>query len=154
MSTHRMSLPPPTGQRRPLARYTEGHVSSPSIAPVPVVSTGIPDLPGLDRSQVDDFFSGDREFFLSVLGGFVADYGDSVVRIEEALRQEDSATATKILHKLRGSVGYLGAVQLAELASALEVAIKGKSAEVPRLLAEFDAVHGALVRAATPYLNA
>lgn len=111
---------------------------------------GFPDIAGIDREQAMALLDGDRALFLELLQRFVAQYRDADARIEAALRADDRSAATRLLHTLRGTAGYLAASKLVTAARQLEDAIKLEDREEERLFAAFAVELHSLVQAATP----
>ena len=66
--------------------------------------------------------------YISLLRKFVASQGDAANDIRQALAADDTATAERVAHTLRGVAGSLGATELQTRASALESALRSGAA--------------------------
>jgi len=101
------------------APAASGSSVSPAVArPDSLLISGIATADGLRRA------GGNRKRYESLLSLFADSQADSVSAIRAALASNDSATAQRLAHSLRGASANLGAAALAESASAVEAAIQ------------------------------
>jgi two-component system sensor histidine kinase/response regulator len=96
---------------------------------------------------------GDRDFFLQMLGLFVAEFRDMGQWLRDELDAGHRESAKRRLHNLKGNAGNLGAMALMRTAAALETAVMDPDAlldlpieDLRRQLADF-------VAAAEPWLK-
>ncbi len=66
----------------------------------------------LNLSSLKDMISGDMAFFKDLVQTILDTLPSELVRLDEALEQNDHVMATKVLHKIRPSVDYLGIPEL------------------------------------------
>jgi HPt (histidine-containing phosphotransfer) domain-containing protein len=126
--------------------------ASPSQAGTASAADGLPDIAGIDRKQAEALLGSEREMFVELLRGFVAEYGGTPVRIETLLATGDRAAAVACLHKVRGTASYLGATEVVRCARELEDALKAGATDVAGLVADYGDCLGALLHAARPWL--
>ncbi len=79
-----------------------------------------PEVPGLQVAEVRERLLDDRALFMRLLERFVHDSFELLSQAQDALRQDDAATAAARLHNLRGQSGNMGAMDVASLAGQLE----------------------------------
>jgi len=97
------------------------------------------DLPGVNVAESVRRMGGNAALYYSLLGKFRIKERDISARVREALAADDSNTAERLAHTLRGITGTLGAKTLQDLAASLESSIhKAESGEVDSLLARID----------------
>jgi len=87
----------------------------------------LPAVPGLDTTDGLSRMAGNRKLYLSLLRKFASEQGPASAEIEAALARDDTATAERLAHTVRGVAGNLGARRVHEAAAALENAIREKS---------------------------
>jgi CheY-like chemotaxis protein len=104
-----------------------GRPEGPPVAtPVPVATapnTEFPPIVGIDRFQAAARLAGDRAFFISMLNRFVQEWNHNIDSIRADIECGTLINAARTLHKLRGGAGNLAAVQIADVAGALETAL-------------------------------
>jgi len=111
----------------------------------------------LDRFRLDGRVAlvtgGDRDFFLQMLGLFVAEFRDMGQWLRGELDAGQRESVKRRLHNLKGNSGNLGAMALMRTAAALETAVMDPDAlldlpieDLSRQLADF-------VAAAEPWLK-
>jgi two-component system sensor histidine kinase/response regulator len=82
-------------------------------------------IPGIDVVNGLKRTLGDREFYMQMLTRFNDDQADAVRKIIQALTdQQDSATAERFAHTLKGVAGQLGVTVISELALEAETKIR------------------------------
>jgi len=112
-----------------------------------------PRIAGIDEPHAQRQFEGDARFFIEVLASFAASLEPQLAAILASLEAGDRPTAKAALHKLRGSAGNIGALELAGAARLLEDALAtGMEAEIPGLAAAFQALAEDLRLAIRPWV--
>jgi two-component system, sensor histidine kinase and response regulator len=111
----------------------------------------LPDIPGLDTGLGLKRVMGKKAFYLDMLKKYVANQGQAPAQISRSLDAGDYGTAERLAHTAKGVSGNIGAVQLQELAAALEKAIRDG---LPRdrskaALATFAEAHGKMIAGLT-----
>ncbi len=101
---------------------------------------GWPELAGIDAQEASRLLGGDAAFFKELLLQFIEVNAGIVARTKALLDAGDRAEAARLVHKLRGQAGSLGAKRLQQAAGALE---EGINADTPDLAARFTAFAGA-----------
>ena len=96
----------------------------------------------------------DRDFFLGLLGRFLAETCDALPETRAALAQGDRETATRRLHSLRGNAGNLGALAIMTTAAGLEAALQRDGQAPDADLARLDRQLADLAAASAPWLQA
>ena len=134
---------------KPTSAKTPATAERPAAIPDDRPGAGFPDIAGIDREQAMTLLDGDQVLFRELLQRFVEQYGDADARVEAALKREERGVATRLLHTLRGTAGYLSATRLVAATRQLEDAIKLEARDAERLLAAFGVELHSLVRAAT-----
>ena len=113
-----------------------------------------PLIEGIDRVRAALSVDQDRDFFLLLLGRFLADARDAVPEIRAWLAQGDRETATRRVHSLRGNAGNIGALGIMTLAAGLEEALRragrADEADLDRLERQLND----LAAASAPWLQA
>ena len=110
------------------------------------------DIPGIDTSTALKRTGGNRERYESLLSRFADSQAGAVREIRAALAANDSPTAQRIAHSLKGAAANLGATKLAEAAARAEAAIDSKlpiSPALEELSRTLDSAIGS-IRAALP----
>ena len=87
-------------------------------------SIEIPDLPGIDVENGLARISGKKKLYMKMLKKFYADFTDTTQQIKKALQDNDSETAERIVHTVKGLSGSIGATTLHITAGDLESAIR------------------------------
>jgi two-component system, sensor histidine kinase and response regulator len=107
----------------------------------------LPDIPGLDTGQGMKRVLGKKDFYLKVLGMFIANQGEAPAQIRQSLDASDYTTAERLAHTAKGVSGNIGAGELQELAARVEKAVKdGESREaIDELLVPFAEAHALLI---------
>ena len=79
-----------------------------------------PEIAGLRIAEVRERLLDDRALFMRLLERFMPESVELLSQAQDALRQDDAATAAARLHNLRGQSGNMGAMDVASLAGQLE----------------------------------
>jgi len=88
-------------------------------------NSGLPDsLPGIDIKACMKELGGNKDLFLKLINEFVHHYSDSAEIIKDAILREDSETAVRLSHTLKGVSGIFSANELYQAALNLERALK------------------------------
>jgi signal transduction histidine kinase/CheY-like chemotaxis protein/HPt (histidine-containing phosphotransfer) domain-containing protein len=97
---------------------------------------GLPSKIGeLDVAEAVGRFSNDKSIFLAIARKFFETEVSTADKIEAAIKDKNYEEARRLAHALKGNAGYIGAPRLANLAGALEDAIKKSQFEtVPDLV--------------------
>jgi PAS domain S-box-containing protein len=96
------------------------------------------DLPGISIRSGLTRVGGNKKLYLQLLCKFHRNYADVVNEINNALDMDDSQTATRLAHTVKGVAGNLGAHDLHLFAADLEVALRqDKSQNIQELLGVF-----------------
>ena len=106
----------------------------------------LPIIPGLNQAAALRLVLGKPERYLSMLRGFVDSQAGAVTDIRMALQAQDSKTAGRLAHTLKGLAGNIAATELQSAAQAAEHALKENGSDVPALL---DTLEAALVKQVT-----
>jgi HPt (histidine-containing phosphotransfer) domain-containing protein len=86
-------------------------------------------------------FSGDRDLFLRILRVFASSFKDFHEHLNESLARNDLATATRLVHTLKGSAGNIGADNVYRTAARCEAELNDESTEsIPALLASLQTI--------------
>jgi CheY-like chemotaxis protein len=129
-----------------LIRWTsEAPLTTPSV--VAESPTEFPAIPGLDLKNAAVSFDQDREFFLSLLHDFVAEFGQTGQRVQSAIQKEDRDGAARLLHAMRGAAGYIGAVELVSKANMLETSLLDKTSDMSAQIDGFSLEFATLINA-------
>jgi two-component system, sensor histidine kinase and response regulator len=125
-----------------LLRWIPARTAAPNVTVAPAVTEQRPpadsaplEIPGIDTQTALKRTGGNRQRYVSLLQRFADSQVGAVGEIRAALKAQDSATAQRIAHSLKGAAANLGANALATAAGSAEVAIKTQS-EVERALVE------------------
>jgi HPt (histidine-containing phosphotransfer) domain-containing protein len=90
----------------------------------------IPSIDGLDVSGALENLDEDRTLYLWLLRTFVESESNAASVIEEALSNNDTVSAARHAHSIKGSAGAMGAIKLQKLSGSLETCIgQGESPE-------------------------
>jgi two-component system sensor histidine kinase/response regulator len=108
----------PTTKPAPAARAGGSLISQAVARPDSLLISGIATADGLRRA------GGNRKRYESLLSLFADSQADSISAIRAALASNDSATAHRLAHSLKGASANLGATALAESAGKVEAAIQ------------------------------
>jgi two-component system sensor histidine kinase/response regulator len=108
----------PTTAPAPAARASGSLISQAVARPDSLLISGIATADGLRRA------GGNRKRYESLLSLFADSQADSISAIRAALASNDSATAHRLAHSLKGASANLGATALAESAGKVEAAIQ------------------------------
>jgi len=109
------------------------------VAPVKPKTKELPDeLPGIQIKKSISNLGGKKELFSRLLTMFIDNFGDSSLRLREAIRLEQWSEAERLAHSVKGSAGSLAASDLAEAAKHLELAFREKQGDYDQLVGEFD----------------
>jgi signal transduction histidine kinase/DNA-binding response OmpR family regulator/HPt (histidine-containing phosphotransfer) domain-containing protein len=127
-----------------LLRWIPARTTAPNVAAAPVVTAqrspadSAPlDIPGIDTQTALKRTGGNRQRYVSLLRRFADSQVGAVGEIRAALKAQDSATAQRIAHSLKGAAANLGANALATAAGSADVAIRTQS-EVESALVEME----------------
>ena len=122
--------------------------SSPTVpATAPLPTDDLPAIAGIDRVRVTQIFGHNRALFLRLLEGFADEYADVMGQTMCDLADGERQRAARRMHSLRGSAGQLGALELATVAGALEVAIQQEASALDTPLAALGEQVNALIAA-------
>jgi two-component system sensor histidine kinase/response regulator len=83
-------------------------------------------IPGIDAATALKRTGGNRKRYESLLSRFATSQAGAARDIRDSLAVNDTPTAERIAHSLKGAAGNLGAASLAEAAARAEVAIDSK----------------------------
>jgi HPt (histidine-containing phosphotransfer) domain-containing protein len=100
--------------------------ASESVSRVSSPATDASDLPvisGIDTVTALKRTGGNRKRYESLLRRFAESESDAIFQVRAALAANDSATARRLVHSMKGASANLGADGLAELAAKAETAI-------------------------------
>lgn len=110
-----------------------------SVSPRTVAIGSLPNLPGVKVAESVRRIAGNVDLYFTLLGKFRVNQRDVVNRIRESLNLNDSRTAERLAHTLRGIAGNLGAEALHKQAEHLEKGINTNQLdEVELLLTKID----------------
>ncbi len=124
-----------------LLRWIPARTAAPNVVAAPVVmkqracADSAPlEIPGIDTQTALNRTGGNRQRYVSLLRKFADSQVGAVGKIRAALNAQDSATAQRIAHSLKGAAANLGANALAIAAGSTEVAIKTQGEVEPALV--------------------
>jgi signal transduction histidine kinase/CheY-like chemotaxis protein len=139
-----------------LLKWIRPRTAAASVAAAPATaSVGVSAslaIPGIDTATALQRTGGNRKRYESLLSRFADSQSATVFEIRSALAAQDSSTAQRIAHSLKGASANLGATGLSEIAAKAESAIAANQSVAPALEAlsrSLDATVGA-IRAALP----
>jgi CheY-like chemotaxis protein/HPt (histidine-containing phosphotransfer) domain-containing protein len=122
-----------------LLRWIRARTAAPNVGP-PVVTAQKPpadsaplEIAGIDTQSALKRTGGNRQRYMSLLRRFADSQVGAVGEIRAALKAQDSVTARRIAHSVKGAAANLGANALATAAGSAEVAIKTQSDVEPAL---------------------
>lgn len=100
----------------------------------------LPAISGLDTNDGLGRVGGNRKLYFKLLRQFLEQQGRAPEQVAEALRSNDSLTAERLAHTVKGVAANLGAGVVQDVAGRLEKAIREKSApaEISTLQSEFE----------------
>jgi two-component system sensor histidine kinase/response regulator len=81
-------------------------------------------LPGFDIDNLMTILEGDRSRFRQVLGLFVEEFTGQDAEVAARIAAGDTGAAARLVHKLTGSAGYVGAMELHRLSRSLDGQLK------------------------------
>jgi two-component system sensor histidine kinase/response regulator len=81
-------------------------------------------LPGFDIDNLMTILEGDRNRFRQVLGLFVEEFTGQDGEVAARIAAGDPGAAARLVHKLTGSAGYVGAMELHRLSRSLDGQLK------------------------------
>ena len=151
MNDHLAKPIDPDNLFKALLRWIPVRTSAPKDAAAPVVmaqketADSAPlEIPGIDTQSALKRSGGNRQRYESLLQRFADSQAGAVGEIRAALRAQDSATAQRIAHSLKGAAANLGATALASAAGSTELAIKTQSDVEPALVEMEQILFGAV----------
>ena len=98
--------------------------------------TKLPDLPGIDTKTGLMRMGGNAGSYQNLLGKFAQNQSEAVDRIRESVAGNDSETATRLAHTLKGVSGNIGAMELHAVVQELETALKQNDESTQNALLE------------------
>ncbi len=103
----------------------------------------LPEIEGLDAASGIKRAAGSRSLYENLLQQFLFHHFDDLVKVEQALEEDDTALAARLAHTLKGVAGNIGAETLYQASSTLEDAIEKADPEplTAALLSMKDALH-------------
>jgi two-component system sensor histidine kinase/response regulator len=120
----------------PRAAATAASAAVPSLAVPSPASVGAFErlvIPGIDTATALKRTGGNRKRYESLLSRFADSQAGAIEDIHAALAANDSPTAERTAHSLKGAAANLGATSLAEAAARAEIAIDTKQSIGPVL---------------------
>lgn len=84
------------------------------------MTNGLPEYKFFDPKVLQDIVGNDEEIILEILNEFISSGGSYISDFEKALATADLKEINFLAHKLKGSLRYLGATQLANIAQEIE----------------------------------
>lgn len=103
----------------------------------------IPELPGIDVKAGLARVGGNKKLYLKLLRGYINGNQDFAGQVQGALDINDTDTAERLAHTLRGVAGNLGDTGVQELAMALELAIAHEEKNIASLVQDIqDSLEG------------
>jgi two-component system sensor histidine kinase/response regulator len=91
-------------------------------------------IPGIDTATALRRTGGNRKRYESLLNRFADSQAAAANDIHAALARNDSPTAQRLAHSLKGAAANLGAATLAAIAARAESAIDSRKEEIPQAL--------------------
>jgi two-component system, sensor histidine kinase and response regulator len=123
-----------------LLRWIPARPAAPNVAAAPLVPTQkLPadstplEIPGIDTQAALKRTGGNRQRYVWLLQRFADSQVGAVREIRAALKAQDSATAQRTAHSLKGAAANLGVNAVATAAGSAEVAIRTQSEVEPTL---------------------
>jgi two-component system sensor histidine kinase/response regulator len=117
----RFYTPKPTAPSRPASD------SEPISGRSRVPDDGLPSVEGLDTKDGLSRVAGNRKLYLKLLRQFVEQQSAAPAQIKEALANDDTSTAERLAHTVKGVSGSLGAPVVQRAAAKLEKSIVAKT---------------------------
>jgi HPt (histidine-containing phosphotransfer) domain-containing protein len=117
----RFHTPRPTSPSRPASD------SEPISGRSTVPDDGLPSVEGLDTKDGLSRVAGNRKLYLKLLRQFVEQQGAAPAHIKEALASNDTSTAERLAHTVKGVCGNLGVREVQQVAAKLEKSIVAKT---------------------------
>ena len=123
----------------------------------PAAETALPALPGIDWRLALESVAGSRSRLQKRAGSFVREYGSAPAVLRESLEVGDYPRLQSLAHNLKSGAAYVGALDLAGIASRLEQDLRSGQLErlgvqVPALVAATETVLAGLARVASTAL--
>jgi signal transduction histidine kinase/DNA-binding response OmpR family regulator/HPt (histidine-containing phosphotransfer) domain-containing protein len=116
--------------------------AAPSQA-VTAADLSLPDLPGIDMADGLSRMMGRKDLYLSILRKFAASNRQAAEQARAALAQDDSDSARRLAHTVKGLAGNIGAKALQEAARELEDLLS-QSAAAPGMAERLERFEAAL----------
>jgi HPt (histidine-containing phosphotransfer) domain-containing protein len=117
-----------------LTHYSESTanaMSSQNLSTKWTAAVNWPIIAGIDSASAAHVLGGDKQLFDEVLQFFVEDNPEIMDQINSYFAQNRLINAANVIHKLKGQAAYIGAQELTEACSALEMdALKEQSDEI------------------------
>ena len=110
--------------RDPLANAVQGSETRHAAARVE-----LPDIASLDLVQAMRRMGGNTKLMRKLIDRFAHTQNDAMARIRSAIDQQDTETATREAHTVKGLAGNIGATQLMALAGVVEGLLRHGSVE-------------------------
>ncbi|MCW8825220.1 MAG: response regulator [Gammaproteobacteria bacterium] len=102
----------------------------------------LPDLPGFDVERALLRLGGNPQAYLRTLRKVSETEQDAIERIEQALERGDRYSVLRIVHTLKGVSGNIGAIELQEVATELEMAlVEDNRAATDSLMVDAKKIH-------------
>jgi HPt (histidine-containing phosphotransfer) domain-containing protein len=98
------------------------------------LDTVLPDLPGINAGLGISRVGGNIKFYRKLLLKFAENNTEVIQQIRTAFSAQESETALRLAHTLKGVAGNIGAEALQGSAAELEAALQQKPGELPSLL--------------------
>ncbi len=124
------------------------HPTAPAVPPAPIFMSSatdpgarqqLPAIPGLDLARALKVASGDTGRLLKFLLHFHDEHADDPRRIGQLLAQGQHEDAVRTAHTLKGLLGTFGLMELHDLATELETALRSENNPGETLLARLEA---------------
>jgi signal transduction histidine kinase/CheY-like chemotaxis protein len=96
------------------------------------------DLPGINIVQGLKRLGGNRQLYLKLLRDFHKEYQDVGSRMKTLLEKEETETAMRLAHAIKGTSGNLSINQLFDISKQLETALRAGEKMTPQLLKQFE----------------
>lgn len=144
-----------------LVRVLRKHIENRQAKPLPIEpkiirneeQIGWPEITGINSQRAKSNMEGDFEFFEEVLRMFVDEHANTLPILETFLERGDKKGAADLAHRLKGSAGNIGAMELVQHAAALETGLRENAADTEHLLADLRLAHRNLIGAASAWLS-
>jgi len=96
----------------------------------------LPEFPGIDTEAGVARMGGSVKSYLRLLEKFADNQADAIAEMTHAVEQEDSETAVRLAHTLKGVSGSIGADALQQAAAEVEAALKADPSTLPEGMAQ------------------